>query len=182
MKYLLIALLLPVCAWADGGAILAREKIGNLNATIFASPAPLQAGPVDVSVLLQDEKGNPVLDADVSVSWIPAVDGATPEWLPPCCSMNQKTPWQTAIRAHSKNKLLYSAMVTMANSGESAAAIHVRYDGEDAELRLPVQVKPPSPPAWTYWPLLALPPFAIGVFSIHQRITHRHQGSGKRSA
>src|SRR5215831_20221905 len=41
-------------ARADGGAVRLREKTGGYQLTVFTSPTPLRAGPVDVSVLVQD--------------------------------------------------------------------------------------------------------------------------------
>ncbi len=40
-------------AWADGGAVRFLERRGDRLVTVFTSPTPLRAGPVDVSVLLQ---------------------------------------------------------------------------------------------------------------------------------
>ena len=54
MFFLHLTLLAAVCCHADGGAILARQTINGLGLTVFASPAPLRAGPVDVSVLVQE--------------------------------------------------------------------------------------------------------------------------------
>src|SRR5262245_36396525 len=39
---------------ADGGAVQLRERAGDYQITVFTSPTPLRAGPVDVSVLVQD--------------------------------------------------------------------------------------------------------------------------------
>src|SRR5262245_4227648 len=41
-------------ARADGGAVRLRERVGAYQLTVFTSPTPLRAGPVDVSVLVQD--------------------------------------------------------------------------------------------------------------------------------
>ena len=63
---LLLLLLVPHLAFADGGAILTRQTINDLDVTVFAAPLPLRAGPVDVSVLVQDAKTTkPLLDAQV---------------------------------------------------------------------------------------------------------------------
>src|SRR5262245_52718855 len=39
---------------ADGGAVRLREQAGAYQVTVFTSPTPLRAGPVDLSVLVQD--------------------------------------------------------------------------------------------------------------------------------
>ena len=56
-------------SFGDGGTILKRETLNGLNVTVFASPSPLRAGPVDVSVLVQDGD-KPVLDATVELELV----------------------------------------------------------------------------------------------------------------
>jgi hypothetical protein len=41
-------------AWADGGTVRLSEQKGNYRIAVFTSPTPVRAGPVDVSVLVQD--------------------------------------------------------------------------------------------------------------------------------
>src|SRR5947199_7831416 len=52
---------------ADGGAVRLREQAGAYQVTVFTSPTPLRAGPVDVSVLVQDAAGECVPEARVAV-------------------------------------------------------------------------------------------------------------------
>ena len=52
-----------------------------------------------------------------------------------------------------------------------------RYERADVSL-LPaltpdLEVLPPRAPALAYWPFLALPPFAIAGFALHQRLSRR---------
>ena len=58
-----LSLLAATSGHADGGAILARRAINGLEVTIFASPVPPRAGPVDVSVLVQRDE-SAILDAE----------------------------------------------------------------------------------------------------------------------
>jgi hypothetical protein len=87
--FLCVTILLTAAShsFGDGGTILKRETLNGLNVTVFASPSPLRAGPVDVSVLVQDGD-KPVLDATVELEWSAASD-ASAEWVPPCCAMDQ---------------------------------------------------------------------------------------------
>jgi len=64
------------CVQRAGGSKLRRRRrrnhrqtdINGFDVTVFASPVPLRAGPVDVSVLVQrGEKA--ILDAAVEVAW-----------------------------------------------------------------------------------------------------------------
>jgi hypothetical protein len=55
-------------AYADGGTVCTSERIGPYQVTVFTSPTPLRAGPVDISVLVQDVKtGAVVEDAPISI-------------------------------------------------------------------------------------------------------------------
>lgn len=58
----------PSMVMADGGTVRCSERRGDLSVTVFTSPAPLSAGPVDVSVLLLDARtGMPQGDVPIVV-------------------------------------------------------------------------------------------------------------------
>ena len=158
---------------ADGGAIIAREKVNGLDLTVFASPFPLRAGPVDVSVLVQDAKGKAVLDAVVDLGWTTSSPTATTEWLPPCCSMETALGKTPALRVHSQNKLLYGALLPVRSAGPSEISVAVKTPGAAASFSIPVEARAPRAPVLTYWPLLAFPPVAIGMFALHQRLSRK---------
>ena len=88
-----LSLLTAMSGHADGGAILARRAINGLEVTIFASPVPPRAGPVDVSVLVQRDE-SAILDAEVKVAWR-TLSSSPPDWLPPCCHV---TPMKNGCR------------------------------------------------------------------------------------
>src|SRR5689334_17540453 len=46
--------LLPSLAMADGGTVRLSEQQGGYSITVFTSPTVVRAGPVDISVLVQD--------------------------------------------------------------------------------------------------------------------------------
>jgi hypothetical protein len=104
-------LLLPVAimlaqasALADGGTVQLRQDAGPFVITVFTSPAPLSAGPVDISLLLQNRNGlEPVLDANVSLLLRANASGSEIRARP--------------TREQAQNKLLYAAPVTFAESG-----------------------------------------------------------------
>ena len=68
---LLITLLLvaiPLGVMADSGIVRASAIDGPWRLTVFSEPTPLRAGPVDLSVLVQQAQNDtPVLDATVSL-------------------------------------------------------------------------------------------------------------------
>jgi len=159
--------------FADGGVVLARQVVNGLDLTVFASPSPLRAGPVDVSVLVQNpENGQAVLDADVAIAWS-SKSSAAPDWLPPCCTMDDGRAAIPATRGHSQNQFLYSAIVPIRTSGSSELVLYVNVEGKNALLSCELKVLPPRAPAQAYWPFLALPPFAVAGFALHQRLSRK---------
>jgi len=163
---LLSAFLFPAFLFADGGAILSRRTINGLDITVFAAPAPLRAGPVDVSVLVR-ENSRPLLDAEVEIAWV-AGAAASGAWMPPCCSMKDTDGRFPASRAHSQNQFLHSALVPVTTVGPSRFVIRVVHGTREALLSCEIVAAPPRPPALTYWPLLAFPPGLIAAFALHQ--------------
>lgn len=173
-----VLLVLPALGWADGGAIIAREKLDGMTATVFVAPMPLRAGPSDVSVLLQDGGNKPVLDASVQIAWVPPAQGsAGPEWLPPCCSMTAAEGWQSATRGHSQNKLLYSAFVPIKSAGRSQLAFRIRNNGKDQEFVINLEAAPPASPWTAYWPFLAFPPVAVAGYALNRRLAKKRPAS-----
>ncbi len=56
----------PACA--DGGSVRLSERKGGYRVTVFTAPSPFRAGPVDISVLVQDAvTGQPLPQARVTV-------------------------------------------------------------------------------------------------------------------
>jgi len=102
--FVMVMLLAQARGFADGGTVQMRKEAGPFLITVFTSPAPLSAGPADISVLLQNLDGlTPVLDARVSV-------------------LLHRDASSTEIKAHAtreqaQNKLLYAALVTLPESG-----------------------------------------------------------------
>jgi hypothetical protein len=176
---LVFSLLAALCR-GDGGAIIARQAINGLDVTVFASPVPLRAGPVDVSVLVQ-QSDKPILDAAVEVAWR-ASSPSSPDWLPPCCMMDSGAEKLSAQRAHSNNRFLYSAIVPMKFAGPSELVISVLHRGQEAALSCDLEVGRPMPPALAFWPWLVFPPVAIAGFTLHQRLAKSRQREVTRGA
>ncbi len=168
--FLCVTILLTAAShsFGDGGTILKRETLNGLNVTVFASPSPLRAGPVDVSVLVQDGD-KPVLDATVELEWSAASD-ASAEWVPPCCAMDSNALRIPAVRGHSGNRLLYAAIVPMKSSGPSKLVVRMIRGGQEAVLSCDLDLRPPLAPTMAYWPWLLFPPLAIAGFAVHQRL------------
>src|SRR5438094_524539 len=60
----------PGHARADGGMVRLSQRQGGYQITVFTAPTPFRAGPVDVSVLVQDAAtGEALPQAQVTV-WV----------------------------------------------------------------------------------------------------------------
>ena len=177
---LLAILFLGEACHGDGGAIIARQVVDDLEVTVFASPAPVRAGPVDVSVLVQRGEKS-VLDATVEITCRPS-SASAPSWVPPCCTMDAKVERIPALRAHSNNRLLYSAIVPMKSAGPSELLISVSQGGREVSIACEIEVQRSLPPALAFWPWLAFPPVAIAGFALHQRLAKsRHRAGSPRA-
>src|SRR5437588_9252437 len=89
--------LLPTVARADGGTVCLSERAGGYQVTVFTAPTPFRAGPVDISVLVQDAAGGePVADVSVEVALTPAGPG-------------EEVLRSAATRAAATNKLFHAA-------------------------------------------------------------------------
>jgi hypothetical protein len=157
---LFVPILAQAAAFADGGTVQFRKEAGALVIAVFTSPAPLSAGPVDISLLLQNRNGlEPVLDADVSLL-LRAEDSGT----------EIRT---RATREQAQNKLLFAAPVTLAESGKWQLTVTVQRNGERTDATGIVVVAPTREMVASYWGYLAFPPFMIVAFVVHGWLLRR---------
>ncbi len=180
-RVLLLFILSATLVFADGGAVIGRDEASQLSTTVFALPSPLRAGPADISVLVQKPGSNdPILDAFVQIAWMPAAlpsENKETKWLPPCCSMESAEMWHPATTGNSKNKFLYAAMVPIKTSGPSRLAVRVTHGVQTQEFFVDIDARPPYSPALAYWPWLAFPPVAVGLFALRSRLAKQSRRS-----
>lgn len=160
--------------WADGGVVRWSGKRDGVELTMFTSPNPLRAGPVDVSVLVQNaETGETIADTDVQVRLTPR-DRAAP-------------PIHTvATHADATNKLLQAALVELPAAGRwdvevectTATAAGTRSN----VARFSMEAGPPLPRWLSVWPWFTWPLAAILLFGLHRGLGARHQAVRKRAA
>ena len=139
---------------ADGGAVESRTRVGSLIVTVFGAPAPLRAGRVDLSVMVQtapDE--NPVLDADVVLRL--SKPGAAAVRI-------------TATRAQATNKLLYAAQPVLPSPGKWRLDVQVHANGSAVTVPVNLAVFPPESSLVTYWPYLLIVPAGVLLFILNQ--------------
>jgi hypothetical protein len=148
-------------ALADGGIVQMQRSSGPFVITVFTAPVPLRAGPADISILIQDNN-HPVLDAQVTV----------------ICRESREAIKAEASRAQSKNRLLYTAFLSLPEAGRWEIEVAVVRNSEETRISGVMVVAPPQSFLSTYWWTLAIPPAAIGLFVLNQCLKGRihHKG------
>ena len=165
MAWLAVAVEPPV-ALADGGALRFSERRDGRVITVFTTPTPLRAGPVDVSALVQDaDSGRPLGDVSIVVHAHPLdhVGG----------SVNAPATTEAAT-----NKLLRAARLELSEPGRWHVEVIVSGTSQGQPIGFDVEVAEAFPPwlqmsLWIGWPLVA-----IGLFAVHQYRIQRRSGFG----
>jgi hypothetical protein len=150
--------------YADGGRVLAEKQAGAYRVVLFGNPSPLRAGPVDLSLFLeQAEKSGPVLDAVVSLR-LNKLSRPTPElaWKEGGCV----TPGQavSASQGHAGNGLLYSALLGIPEPGLWELGVSISREGKTDLVSFELPVDRALPPMLTWWPVVALMPLGILLY------------------
>ena len=163
---------------ADGGAIQFQGDAGSFHVTVFTLPPILSAGPVDVTVLIQDRpKLRPLLDARVTLDLsAQSADSSKKEaWLPPACALNMPASLAgiAASLNHGENRLLYGAVVQVPSSGIWKLKINIQRDSEIESASTLLRVNPPAPPPLAYWQLFVLPPLGVLGFILNRTARRR---------
>jgi hypothetical protein len=171
-------------ALADGGAVQLQAAAPPFVVTVFTDPPQCRAGQVDLSVLVQEEKG-PVLDAEVVASLSalePAKTNPIAAWLPPACASTaapnlQNVPLQIA---QGTNRLFYSTLIQIPFEERWQLQVSVRRGTDHATIQGILNVDAPLPPMTAYWQWFLVPFLAIGGFALNQHIrTQRRQKIAK---
>ena len=163
---------------ADGGITIGQIDREGLRVTVFASPVPVRAGPLDVTFLVQEIPSNqPVTDASIicSVQKL-SPPSPSPVRLPAWCSSIAPGTRIPATSAHSSNKLLSGAFVPLTESGSWELNLQVARGPVDFTAALPLDVAAPPEPLSTWWPLVALVPAAILLYVWRGRLIAARRG------
>lgn len=155
MRTTLIAALCAGALYGDAGAVFFREASGDFVFTLFSDPAPFRVGSAELNVMLQEEGGAPVLDADVQAF----VD-------------DQPT---RAVAGAGGNPLFYSAPVRFERPGSHAIRIEVKRNGKLVAVTDRVNVLEAASPLRAYWPYFAIPPAAVVLFVLNQMLKARRK-------
>jgi hypothetical protein len=147
-------------ARADGGALRCHERAGDYQIAVFTSPTPFRAGPVDVSVLVQDAAaGECVAEARVTVRLTARASGQVME--------------SPATTEAARNKLFYAALFQVPEPGWWDVDVAVEGPHGSALLRFGVEADEPLPRWRTLWPWFGWPALAVALFGIHQVLARR---------
>jgi hypothetical protein len=151
-----VLFLSPSLAAADGGAVRLSERNGNYQITVFTSPAPLRAGPVDISVFIQNALSlEPVSAMKVTIN---ATRRDSPDVV----------IHHPATTDAATNKLYYAAAFDLPEPGWYALEVSIAGALGDAHVQFDLDAAEPLPAWLAMWPWVGWPALAILLFGIHQ--------------
>jgi hypothetical protein len=144
------------------------ERQGGYRISVFASPDPLRAGPIDISVLLQDaETGQPITNVPINVSLKPS---------------GRRGPTIRAVATNdaATNKLLSAALVELPTPGSWDIEISRLAEHGADPVRFTIDAGEQSA-AWTgVWPWFSWPAGVVILFGIHRRLVARRKAASAR--
>jgi len=150
----------PACA--DGGSVRLSERKRGYRVTVFTAPSPFRAGPVDISVLVQDAvTGQPLPQARVTVRMT---------------RIGQPTLEYAATQEVATNKLLHAAQFDLPAPGWWELEVRVEGSRGSAVLACEVEAAERLPRWHSLWPWIAWPALAIALFCTHELLARRKFG------
>jgi hypothetical protein len=146
---------------ADGGAVRRSERVSGYQITVFTAPNPLRAGPVDVSVLVQDAAtGEPVPEARITIRTTPRAH--------PDEALNMLATTEAAT-----NKLFQAAVFELPEAGWWDVEIAIEGLHEPIRIAFEMEAAGPLPRGLEMWPWICWPVLAVLLFGIHQWLVRR---------
>jgi hypothetical protein len=125
------------------------QRAGGYLIAVFTDPTPLRAGPVDVSVLVQDAATKQALpQAQVTV------------WVGQSARGRAAVPYP-ATTAAATNKLLHAALFELPEAGWWELEVVVQGPMGPARVRFAVEAAEPSPRWVAFWPWVSWPALVI---------------------
>lgn len=162
--FLLFCIVCPSSLLADGGTLRLSQLDGNLQCSVFTSPASPRVGMVDISVLVQDAATGKVRD-DVPVTiHLQPIDE-------PAMVLQQ-----SATSANATNKLFRAAQFDIPQSGMWRASVELNanpagtkpVDHSKPPLTFEFAVAPPLPAWLEIAPWIGWPFAVLSLFLVHQ--------------
>lgn len=153
---LVVLLLVPSLARADGGMVRASARLAECQVTVFTAPTPLRAGPVDVSVLALDaDSGRPLSDRPIVIRVWPL-------------DRPDQVATHSATIETATNKLLRSAQFDLPAPGRWVFEVQLGEQAERNSVRFEAAVGEPLPRWVEMGGWIALPIVPIVLFVLHQ--------------
>jgi hypothetical protein len=149
-------------AYGDGGTMRLSEKKDGLLITVFTAPAPFRAGPVDISVLVQDAlTGEPAPQIQVTVRMTkpgrPALD-------------------YPATAEAATNKLLRAAQFELPEPGRWELEVGVESLHGLAVIGGEVEAAERLPRWRETWPWIGWPVLVIALFAVYRPLARQRVG------
>jgi len=142
----------------DALALRGKQPVVNALVSVYA-PEELTMGPNDVSILVQNEDGDAVLDAQVTVS---------------ATTSGQENEVK-GTDSDSENKLMQAASVDLPSAGAWLLNVNVQNKSDSGSIAIPVQVVAHQPGLDDWWPYLVFPAFSLLLLVIYLRRAHRRR-------
>ena len=158
--------LAPCLAHADGGTVRASQRSGDRQITVFTAPTPLRAGPVDVSVLMQDRATgetlfNDLIDIEIAPNETPSASSC-----------------YRASHAAATNKLLQAAQFDLPYAGRWLFTVKASSGGGSTTIRFEVNADD-APPTWrSLWLWFSWPFMVVAYFAAVAR-SRGHRGPAR---
>jgi hypothetical protein len=150
-------------ACGDGGSVRLSERLGNYRVTVFTSPTPVRAGPVDLSILVLDaQTGTPLTESEVRIEVIRlGTDHAVQSYK--------------ALIGSATNKLLHAVHFELPTAGTWRIDVQLSGPTGTAQTSFDFEAGDRLPRWMELWPWIALPLlpivfFLLRAFSIEMRM------------
>lgn len=149
-------------ARGDGGTLQLSQRYGDVDVSVFTSPAVPRVGMIDVSVFIQDAKTKRVRD-DLPVKIrLERVEGAA-------------IPLQENATAEmATNRLFKAAQFDLPKAGRWRVTVSLTDVNLDP-LTFEIDVAPPLPPWMQLAPWLGWPFAVVALFLVHQKLVASRQ-------
>jgi len=147
-------------ALGDSGLVRVHETVGPWLVTIMTDPTPLRSGPVDVSILLQEEGTDHIeLDATIALSLDHIASGLHLEL--------------DATRSAADNQLLYAAKFELPEVGEWQVRTKIATPAAHSALSWSFDAAPPLTSWDQAWPWMLPAPAAILLYGANRRLRRK---------
>jgi hypothetical protein len=163
--WLLLSSLIPhlsSLARAHDGAVRMCERAGDYRLAAFTAPTPFRAGPVDITVLVQDAAtGECVTPARVTLYLTARGSGQVLEY--------------PATSGAASNKLFHEALFELPEAGWWDVEVSVDGPHGPARARFEVEAGEARPRWRELWPWFGWPAVAVALFGVHRALARRRR-------